>query len=413
MELRGTTGAVEGGGDPLEASRKLLRAFYGLISSVWQHIMRQLSVCRPARGRRYEIWGWLAAIIACSCIFVAATGAARTPAEDCVRTMPHLGAWWAIFLLAMPSLPAGIVYAICRGKVRQKRRLADMAPSLSIIFLVYALAIAYAAGWWGACDAPVLASIAALTSYGAALSSAVFGAYWAAYYTRDQGRLRYMLVPFSVMTTTALAYNILKTSDGWGPQDIGATLQFFATIAAIAVAVAAAMFDAEYSKSRRQKSGWGWTLPIILIAIGILAYFITPGSDGWPDGNGDDIQIHVVQTVWAGVAVTGGMLTTRATESPTKSPWLWASPPIMLIFLVVVYPGISSEWECLNSIDQCADPGPIVRMYTLVGHIDEHGAFRPWILVTILLSLWNAMMAMAVAMLGVAMASRVRPESIS
>lgn len=348
----------------------------------------------------------------CSCMFVAATGYADTPAADCVRAHPNLGAWETAFLIALPSLLAGIVYVICRGKALWKKRLVDMAPSLFIVFLVYALAVAYAAGWWGACDTSILALIATLVSYGAVLSTTMFGAHWAVYCTREKGRLRYVIVPFSVMATTALAHNMLQAADKWGPQDIGATLQSFAVIAMVATAAAAAIFDAKYAKNRGRNLRYGWILPpAVLIAVGILAQFITPGAAGWVDG--DDIKIHIIQAVWAGVAVMGGMLGARATESSTKLLRFWLAPVVVLVALTPFYHGVSSEWVCLTDMASCVDQGPIVRLYTLAGYIDEHGTLRPWILVTTLLSIWNVMMAMAVAMLGAAMATRVRPEHTS
>lgn len=391
--------------------REAQRTSYRFIPPAWQRAMRQPPMRQPACSQRCVIVGWLAAIIACSGLYVAATGAAGAPAEDCVQTQSHLGVWETVFLLALLAPPAGIACAASRGGAWSKKCLTDMAPSLFMVFLACAFAVVYAGGWSGVCDVSTLSSIAVLASYGVVLSVAMLAVYRDLYGTSAKERFQDPFVLVSVMTTTVFAHNMLQGMN-WMPQDVGATMQFFAAIAMMASAVATAIFDAEYHKNRRHNLKLVRILPpIFLITIGVLAYYVTSGVDEWRVGDGDDIQLYVVQTMWAGVTIAVGMLVAHATEFPTKSPFLWLVPAIMLAVLAPLYHGISSEWECLTSMAKCTDPpGPIVSMYKAAGHLDEGVTLRPWFFVTALLVIWHIFTALAVAILGAALAARVRAK---
>ena len=74
-----------------------------------------------------------------------------------------------------------------------------------------------------------------------------------------------------------------------------------------------------------------------------------------------------------------------------------------------LYRGIWGEWECLAGMAKCADPpGSIVAKYDDEGYLDESMTLKPWALVTTLLTTLNLFVTVAAAMLGAAVAARVR-----
>ena len=271
-------------------------------------------------------------------------------------------------------------------------------------FLVCAFAAGHAAGWWCAYDMPILSHAATLASVGVVLSAVMFGVYRDAYGAREQGPPGDPTVLISVVAAASFASNMLRVAGDWGPQDIEATLQSFAAVAAVATAVAATAFTTEYRKNPGQSMRWVWALSAILIAAGVIAR-IALGSDDWEDGDGDDTYLYVVQTLWTGVTMAAAMLAVALTKLSPESRRLWIAPMLMLVILVALSDNFPGEWECFTSPDRCADsPGPMETIYRLT----ESGTVRPWISATTNMSFWNVTAAVAVAMLGKAMAARIR-----
>lgn len=344
--------------------------------------------------------------MACATLFVVITGTAGTEAEHCVRAPPNLEAWYVALSLTLPAplaLLAGIMSHASRGRAWWQRRL-DTAPSLSVVFFVCAFVAGHAAGWWCVYDTPILSYTATLASVGVVLSAVMFGVYRDAYGAREQGPPGDPTVLISVVAATSFASNMLRVAGDWGPQDIEATLRSFAAVAAVATAVAATAFTTEYRKNPGQSMRWAWTLSAILIAAGVIAR-IALGPDDWEDGSGGDTYLYVVQTLWTGMTMAAAMLAVVLTKLSTESRRLWIGSMLMLAIFVAFSDDFSGEWECFTSPDRCADsPGPMETIYRLT----ESGTMRPWISATTHISFWNVTAAVAVAMLGKAMAARIR-----
>lgn len=356
---------------------------------------------------------FMGSLITCSLLLVAATDAASTFSEDCGRTQSYLGEWEMVFLLALPvlpAMPAGILWVAYRGGMRRNGYLINAAPGLFIISVVCAFGVAHVAGLWGVCDTSILSSLAAFASVGAVLSAVMLGVYRDVSRIPDKGPSPYATLLLSAMAATSFAYNVLQVADGWGPQDIEASLQSLAAIFMVGTTAAAALFGVEYGKNQRQQPMWHWACPITLFTVGALAYFVPLGADGWRVEGSSDAYLYAVQIMWLSVTIAAAMLATYAAKLPTKSPWFWIVPTMMLTVLAPSYYDISAEWACLTSMDRCTDPSPIVSMYEGAGHIGEGGTLRPWVFVTALLVIWHVFTAMAIAMLGVAMSAHIKAK---
>lgn len=390
--------------------------------------MRQPPMRQPACSRWQVITGWVAAMTASSALFIVAIAAAGAPAEHCGRAPPHFEAWEMVLLLALPALPLllimldVIVWYTHRGEVRWKRHL-EMAPSLFVVFLVCAFTAGYVAGWLDVCDTATLSNIAALASVGAVLSSVMFGVYLNVCRTPGKGWFWNITVLAFVITATALVYYVLQVVNDLEPL-YEAARQLLVPLAMVGMAMIVGIFSAEYSKNRRQSLKWTCMLLVALIAMGVTTY-IASGVYGRVVGDTADIHLYVVQTMWAGVTLAGAMLgvwAMLATRGILAEPaaakwrpishWVWLAPTMVLAGLAPSYHDISDEWVCLTSMDRCEDPpGPVMSIYGPAGHdISEHGTLRQWIPATVLLAVWNTVTAMVAAMLGDAVAARVRPE---
>ena len=74
-----------------------------------------------------------------------------------------------------------------------------------------------------------------------------------------------------------------------------------------------------------------------------------------------------------------------------------------------LYHGIWGEWEYLAGMAKCGDPpGSIAAKYDDEGYLDESMTLKSWALVTTLLTTLNLFVTVAAAMLGAAVAARVR-----
>ena len=390
--------------------------------------MRQPPMRQPACSRWQVITGWVAAMTASSALFIVAIAAAGVPAEHCGRAPPHFEAWEMVLLLALPALPLllimldVIVWYTRRGEVRWKGHL-EMAPSLFVVFLVCAFTAGYVAGWLDVCNTATLSNIAALASIGAVLSSVMFGVYLNVCRTPGKEWFWNITVLAFVITATALVYYVLQVVNDLEPL-YEAARQLLVPLAMVGMAMIVGIFSAEYSKNRRQSLKWTCVLLAALVVVGVATY-LTSGVYGRVVGDTDDIHLYVVQAMWAGVTVAGAvlgagaMLETRAMLAEPAaakwrpiSHWVWLGPTMVLAGLAPSYHDISGEWVCLTSLDRCEDPpGNIELRYTLAVHdLNEHGTLRPWIPTTILLATWNGVTAMVAAMLGDAVAARIKPE---
>lgn len=361
---------------------------------------------RLARNWWYVIGGWLAAMISSSALFVAAPEYAGALAGSCGWASPHLGVYGTVLLLAPLACIAYVAY---RGGAPRKRHLKHMVPSLFVTFLVCAFAIMHMAGW-GACDASTISYVAAAAAVGVVLSGVTFGVYLDVYGAPKKWPFRNTAVLACIMAVAAFACNALQAAD-WDPLGMPGARPFLVAIAMVATAVAAGMFGVEYAKSRGRSWKRYWVLSVVLIAVGAIAYCIVLGLNGGEVGDGDYIQLYVAQTLWSGVTIMMAMFGAYiAAKWPTNSLRLWLVPTVVLVGLIASHPGISSEWNCLSSIEICADPGPIVSLHERAGLLDEGTTFKLWVLVTALLAIWHVFTAMAAAMLGAAVAARVRAE---
>ncbi len=354
------------------------------------------------------IWIWLAAMAFSSYAYVAAAAAAGVQARYYGPFQPCTTSWETAFLLALPALLVGVLLETHRGWIRRKRRL-DMAPGILVALPMCAFALAHMAGGWGACDMPVLPYVAALASVGAVLSAVIFGAYYDVHGTSGRGRFPDVTLLVSVMAAAAFAYNMLQVADGWWPENAEVALPLFATIAMVATALAVGVFGAEYGRNRGQSLVWASALSVALITMSVVVRIVL-GADDWEVVDGDDAYLYAVQTVWTGVTVAGAMLGARAAATfPKRYLPLWLTLTSILAILAVPYSDIWNSWECITSTDRCADPpGQIELMFNLAGH----GTLRPWVSVTVLLAIWHIFVTMAAAMLGAAVASRMRTECV-
>lgn len=251
------------GGATFGARREARLAAHRFIPSA-----RHLPVGRSVCSRRHVTWGWLAAMVASSALFVAATGAADALVERCGRASSL--EIWGVALLVAPL--AGIVWDAYRGVgvAWEKRYREDIAPFLCITFPAYAFVAAHMVGWACIYDTSI-PYVAVLASVAAVLSGVMFGVYWDVSDLRGKWLLRKPFRLISAMAIVALAYHVLQVADGRDLLDVEATRSFLVTMTMVAMAAAAAIFGAEYGKNRGQIRKRYWALPVILVVAGALA----------------------------------------------------------------------------------------------------------------------------------------------
>lgn len=349
-------------------------------------------------------------MVASSSLFVVATGAADALVKRC--------GWassleiWGVALLVAPL--AGIVCDAYRGAgvAWDKGYREDIVPFLCVTFPVYAFVAVHMVGWACVCDTST-PYVAVLASVAAVLSGVMFGVYWDVSDLSGKWLLRKPIGLILAMAIAALAYNVLQVANGRDLLDIGAVRQFLVTMTMVATATAVAIFGAEYSKNRRQIRKRYWSLPVALVVVGALAPILHHVGMIGGLGDGDDVYIHIVQSIWVGVTVAGAMLGARAAAGfPQRYLWLWLAVTVAFAALAVPYHGISNNWVCLVNMDRCADPpGWVTVMHELEEHPSfEHVVWRMQIYVAIALSALILFVTMSTAMLGAVVAARMRLE---
>ena len=362
---------------------------------------------RSACSRWCVIVGWAAASAASSALFVAATGAADALVERC--------GWassldiWGVALLAAPL--AGIVWDAyrCAGMTWGKRYREDIVPFLCITFPVYVFVVAHMVGWACVYDTST-PYVAALASVVAVLSGAMFGVYYDVYGMREKGPPWRIVT--SVLAVAALAYYVFQVTVGWD-SSYEVVRQSFVVIAMVVMAMAVGIFGAGYGRNRGQRRIRWWLLPVAFIVVGAPAFYTASSQNSWSVGDDDYAYLYIVQSIWAGVTVGGVMLGALAAAGfPKKSPWVWVGPVIMLAALAAPYHYISNDWMCLVSVDGCAEPSDWVKSMRGMDRHNPDGnvVWRMQVYLAILLSFLIVFVAMAAAMLGAAVASRIRPE---
>ena len=192
-----------------------------------------------------------------------------------------------------------------------------------------------------------------------------------------------MLVLTAAIAVTAVVHFVLQAAGGRDLLAVHVVWLLPVTFAMVVMVSTVGVFVAKYGKNRNQN--WRrrrvFALSAVLIGLGIAAYWFPSDADICRVGYSVDVQLCVAQTLWAGVTILAAIFAAMLVAyTPTASLWLGLVLTVALALLAGNYSNIQ----------------------------DEYMTLQPDIFVTALLVIWRMWVILAPAMLGAAVAARMR-----